>query len=455
MNYRSPEFMLFLTITALLLFIIYRLSKKSEIERQKTEEVYKSKVVTLQSKEIERQKAEEAYENKVATLQSKEIELIRQKKRLEAELGNNQSILAYTRKDLYECTAKLKQAEAKAKKMEEDAIKAEKELSEHKRNLAKLLQSNLTAMPWLAGMIADFLTYDLEVEARKLAWGRNIQRQAKVASIRELRSQASQKIAEAKEAIYQLEYLRALFPGIDDILVSDYKDLELDGKPLIDHDPTLDYLSKEEWQKLSEIERNQLALDRYVASRKSKWQIGRDYELSVAHEYMSAGFQVDTFGSYMGLKDLGRDLIAKKGTLTYIIQCKYWSQSKEIHEKHLYQLYGTLVGYCIENNISRKNRKQVQGVFVTNIKLSEMARKVAEDLNLHVYENRGMADFPRIKCNIGKDEAGNPTKIFHLPMDLQYDATKIDKPGEFYAFTVQEAVDAGFRRAFKWRGSKS
>lgn len=347
------------------------------------------------------------------------------------------------------------QAERDVAMAKEVAKEATKKLDEHKSNLSKLLKSNLTSMPWLAGMMADFLTYDLEVEAKKLDWGRDVRRQKKVASIRELRNQTKQKIAEAKEAIYQLEYLRALFPGIDDVLVSDYKDLELDGKPPTDHDPTLDYLSKEEWQNLSEIARHQLALDRYVASRKSKWQIGRDYELSVAYEYMSAGFHVDTFGSYMGLQDLGRDLIAKKGTLTYIIQCKYWSQSKEIHEKHLYQLYGTLIGYCIENNIPHKNRGQVQGVFVTNIRLSEMARKVAEDLNLHVYENRGMADFPRIKCNIGKDESGNPTKIFHLPMDLQYDATKIDSPGEFYAFTVQEAVDAGFRRAFKWRGSKS
>ena len=212
MDYRTPEFTLFLAVSVFLLFIIYRLSKKA-------------------------QKAE----SEVATLRAKELELTHQKEQLASE----------------------------AQKMESDAIKARYELSQHKRNLAKLLQSNLTSMPWLAGMMADFLTYDLEIEAKKLDWGRDVRRLKKVASIRDLRNQTKQKIAEAKEAIYQLEYLRTLFPGIDDVLVSDYKDLELNGKPLTDHDPALDYLSKEEWLKLSEIERNQLALDRYIASRKS------------------------------------------------------------------------------------------------------------------------------------------------------------------------------------------
>lgn len=53
-------------------------------------------------------------------------------------------------------------------------------------------------------------------------------------------------------------------------------------------------------------------------------------------------------------------------------------------------------------------------------------------------------DYPMIKCNIND---GN--KIFHLPFDQQYYRTLIDKPGEFYAWTIEEAVQAGFRRAYK------
>jgi hypothetical protein len=47
-----------------------------------------------------------------------------------------------------------------------------------------------------------------------------------------------------------------------------------------------------------------------------------------------------------------------------------------------------------------------------------------------------------IKCNIN-----NGNKIYHIPFDQQYYRTEIKLPGEFYAWTVQEAVDAGFRRA--------
>lgn len=52
-----------------------------------------------------------------------------------------------------------------------------------------------------------------------------------------------------------------------------------------------------------------------------------------------------------------------------------------------------------------------------------------------------------IKCNIGN----NGEKIYHLPFDQQYYRTEIKSPGEFYAWTVEEAVNAGFRRAFKYR----
>lgn len=355
------------------------------------------------------------------------------------------------------------QAQAKISQLEDELTRAKSELSKafrvntdlntelqrHKNNLSSLLKSNISSMPWLAGMIADYITIDIEQEAKKLDWGSDVRRAKKVASIREIRAEAKRRIEEAKQAVYQLDYLRTLVPGIDDLLATEYEELHFDGT-IPDHDPTLDYLSSEEWQKLSEVEKNQLALDRYIEARKTNWQIGRDYELSVAYEYSQKGYSVDTFGSYKGLEDLGRDIIAKNSEQILIIQCKYWSQQKQIHEKHIYQLYGTTIGYCIENNVPTNS---VHPVFITNTELSPMAKKVAKYLGVSFVEHHEMADFPRIKCNIGKDELGFETKIYHLPMDMQYDSTKIENPGEFYAFTVEEAVRAGFRRAFKWHGT--
>jgi hypothetical protein len=259
-------------------------------------------------------------------------------------------------------------------------------------------------------------------------------------------------VAKNKEALYQLEYLLNMFPTLRDVIDAEFNTLPIiEVSDLTNYDAAKDYLSKEEYATLSTIERNQLALDRYRHShKKTKWQIGRDYELYVGYKYALKGYAVDYFGSYMGIEDLGRDIIAKKDGRTLIIQCKYWSSKKQIHENHINQLYGTMASYCIENNL-KKN--QVKGLLVTNIELSPMAKKMAEYLGIEYVENFETGDYPCIKCNINRDEYGYPTKIYHLPFDQQYDATKIDNAGEFMATTVAEAENAGFRRAHKWFGN--
>lgn len=313
-------------------------------------------------------------------------------------------------------------------------------------------QSNLTAVPYMSKIMADYETYGLEFLAKKLEWGNSQERAKKVKSIREIRKDAQAMVEKNKEAQYQLAYLLNLFPALEDVIEADFNQLPaIEVSDLSEYDSTRDWLTKEEYLSLSTTDRNQLALDRYKSSKnKSKWQIGRDYELYIGYKYSSMGFKVDYFGSYMGLEDLGRDLIAKKDGRTVIVQCKYWSQKKQIHEKHIMQLYGTAIGYCIENNIPYNT---VSMVLITNIQLSPTAKKYAEYLHVQYKESVAMGDYPCIKCNIGHNEYGNQEKIYHLPFDQKYDATKIDKPGEFFAMTVEQAENAGFRRAFKWFSS--
>lgn len=56
---------------------------------------------------------------------------------------------------------------------------------------------------------------------------------------------------------------------------------------------------------------------------------------------------------------------------------------------------------------------------------------------------------PLVKCNISKSD----NKIYHLPFDQQYDRIKINiSKGEMFAYTIDEAVSKGFRRAKKWVG---
>lgn len=348
--------------------------------------------------------------------------------------------------------------EEEIKALKTENTKAEKEIKEYqireavRDEMLGKMQSNLDAFPYLAGIMADYKTAELWKLEKQLDWGHDKKRLKQVQSIRALHLEANEAIEKAKEAEYQLEYLLKLYPELEEIIEKDYKELDLEVKTnLPDQDPVRPYLSKEEWAELDEVTRNQLALDRYVAShKKTNWQIGRDYENYIGYTYeKQENATVEYTGSKLRLEDLGRDLIVHSAGKTRIVQCKYWSQNKQIHEKHIFQLFGTVILYCMEHNVSEN---QVKGVLITNITLSETAKQIAERLGILYKEEFPMGDYPRIKCNIGKDKEGNRTRIYHLPMDQQYDNVVINQTGEFFAFTVQEAVEKGFRRAFKWYG---
>lgn len=213
-------------------------------------------------------------------------------------------------------------------------------------------------------------------------------------------------------------------------------------------DPAARYMSKEEYAALSEGERNQRALDRYLRSRKSPWQLGRDYERYVGYLREQDGCEVTYHGIVKGLEDLGRDVLAERDGRIEVIQCKRWSRQKTIHEKHVFQLYGTVVLAKLESP-----EKEVTGTFTTTTSLSPKAREVAEHLGITVEEDFPLADYPRIKCNIARR---GEERIYHLPFDQQYDSTLIEpEHGERYVSTVAEAEELGFRRAWRWRGAAS
>lgn len=195
-------------------------------------------------------------------------------------------------------------------------------------------------------------------------------------------------------------------------------------------------------------ERNQLALDRYLKGTKTKWQIGRDYELFCGREFEKEGYEVEYVGMEKKLEDLGRDLIASKKNEIKVVQCKYWAQSKLIHEKHILQLYGA----SIILNLEKGTKFIIKPVFITNTRLSPTTTYFASILKVEII-HKELKYFPRIKCNINTDEFNRESRIYHLPFDQQYYRTKIKKSGEFYAESVEEAVRFGFRRAFNHYGN--
>ncbi len=261
----------------------------------------------------------------------------------------------------------------------------------------------------------------------------------------------------AKFLEYQLLSLKEYFPFLEE-----YEEIILDeavplggGEDgvtnLDDADPVLRYVQRQEYEQLSSAVRNQLALDRYLSGNLSPAAIGRLYERYLGHLYESDGWAVEYHGIIQGLEDLGRDLICRKGNEVHIVQAKCWSSAKTIHEKHIFQLFGTTQLFLMAAERGDLYAPKVTARFVTSTTLSEVARQAADWLKIEVEERKVLdKTFPMIKCNVNR---ASKEKIYHLPFDQQYDRTKIDPAlGEFYAKSAADAEKKGFRRAFRYTG---
>ena len=327
-----------------------------------------------------------------------------------------------------------------------EAIESKDEIFESLKN------ENDQTFVRISSLYSDFMLVQYDISSKYLEFKKHPAKK-EAARIKELKVESKAYLEQYRQMFYRYEYLLELFPElseyVDDLETLKQLDEVEDLKTFKnDFDRTQFYLSKDEYSALSTNERNQLALDRYVSGQKSKWQIGRDYELYCGLKYEEKGWEVEYTGMEKKLEDLGRDLIARSKNEHHIIQCKLWSKHKTIHEKHITQLFGTSVEY----DLSMPAETKVTPVFMTNIELSPQAKRFADRLGVKVIEKFPLQEFPRIKCNLNRDEDGFESKIYHLPFDQQYDRTKINKTGEFYALTVQQAVDAGFRRAYRYFG---
>lgn len=359
-----------------------------------------------------------------------------------------------------------------AKQEHEIKIKRDnEEISKRREDILKIAKQKSMGFPWLAEAYADYLALKDELIADYLINKKNPAYKA-AENVRIIKNEKKELVRENKIIRYKISYYESMFPWLVDLIAEDENE-ELpvsiieDENDKFNEDRVKNFLTPEEYRNLPSVERNQLALNRYINNRnKSKWAIGRDYEMYVGHLYQENGYQIEYKGIIDGFDDLGRDIIASKGSEVCIIQCKRWSQYKEIHEKHIFQLFGTTMEYWLKNfnkrddtrsfkNFSKfLSEKRLRPIFFTTTKLSERARDMALALGIELRECEQPGEFPRIKCNINNDEFGSNTKIYHLPMDQQYDRTIIgNKNGEFFAYTVEEAEKAGFRRAFKHRYS--
>jgi hypothetical protein len=329
------------------------------------------------------------------------------------------------------------------------------------RGLDRIFGERKIQFPWLATAIADFHALEAERDAKMLESKKHPAVRA-AAEVREHGSKRREAERIARQMRHRTEYYEKLFPWLADYIGDDVPDfaVEVGGATETSDDPVRIWLTEAEYKNLSIIEKNQMALERWKTKKRSNWEIGREYERFIGYNYESLGYDVIFTGAIHGFEDMGRDLIARRGSELRVIQCKYWSQEKTIHEKHIFQLFGSTLEYAfrlgtfddLEQLSMFGGHIETTGataVLYTSTKISDVAKDAAKKLRVECNENIGISDYPLVKCNISLREG---EKIYHLPFDQQYDRTKIKASrGEKYVYTVAEAERAGFRRAWKWR----
>lgn len=308
----------------------------------------------------------------------------------------------------------------------------------------------------VAALYAEFETAIYEKDEKYLRYKPRPARHA-ADVVSSIRNNYYQSIAKYKVIQYEYEFILKLFPEIKAYVDDEESIVQIAQYSSVDDlndsfDRVKNWLEDKEYRSLPVNDRNQLALDRYKQRKKGKWEIGIEYELYIGYLLregkppFNRRYNVVQFGELNGVQDLGRDIIAEAyeagGVKTIlVIQCKRWSDATMIHENAICQLFGTTMEYQIKQGLD--TRWKCIPLFITTTELSDMAKEFAKRLNVKVMQIP-MGEYPMIKCNIN----GN-SKIYHLPFDQQYHRTEIKNEGEFYAFTVAEAVRMGFRRAMR------
>lgn len=252
-----------------------------------------------------------------------------------------------------------------------------------------------------------------------------------------------EEIAELFKYQYKFEYLLSIYPELrvyknDDAYINYMHEEEKRCN-------IKNWLTDEEYNHLSDVGREQLAVDRYItsSSKWTDWEKGRNYEIYCAYILFNEGYDIIQEGLNKKLEDKGRDIIAvhQKTGKTLIVQCKNWIGY--VRENIVFQLFGSYAQWLVDNDRKLGDKSVEAWLYVTG-PLSDEAQRCAQKLDVHV-RHLPMEKFPAIKCNVNHNTG---QLIYHFPFDRHYDLVKINARGKGYKFSVAEAINEGFRRAY-------
>jgi ParB-like chromosome segregation protein Spo0J len=169
---------------------------------------------------------------------------------------------------------------------EEQRIAAEQaRIDAMEERARQLIASRIETYPHIAQAWAE---WELALAKEEAAQLRRKKHPAKSAA--ESVKVKSKQMAELRRQLKLTEYVNQLyefhFPWLTDLRDLD-EELDyaasLNGSEPDKEDPVSKFVSKDEWSALTDCERNQRALERYLRGRLTPWQLGRDYERCVGY----------------------------------------------------------------------------------------------------------------------------------------------------------------------------
>jgi hypothetical protein len=160
-------------------------------------------------------------------------------------------------------------------------LEAEAERSSRQPTLDVMIADKVAAAGLVAAAWADYETGIAEARAEILE-AKSRPAHAAAEEVRERGRKLAALRRESKYARWLLELYEWHFPWLadlrDDGSLGELIEGDTDASGDEEADPVTVWVTKAEVSRLSTVERNQLALDRYLRGRQSPWQIGRDYE---------------------------------------------------------------------------------------------------------------------------------------------------------------------------------
>jgi hypothetical protein len=188
----------------------------------------------------------------------------------------------------------------------------------------------------------------------------------------------------------QIKFIIIIFVAVISILIFSFAVIRKRSKPKVDH-----------------------LFNRILHGELHLSELGLLYERQIGYNLIQAGYEVYFPGAVDGFNDMGRDLIAMNSEEILIIQAKNWSKRKFINEKHIFQLYGSMAHYQLEN----EDERNIRAVFYTTTNYSNVSREVAKKLKVELRNLDFHRNWPMIKCKVISENK----KVYYLPYDDDYD----------------------------------